>query len=269
MKYFLGNKTYLICTVVLIAACATVPITQRNQLQLIPDSQLIQLSLNSYQEVLNQSEVVQNSQELDQIKKVGNRLAVATENYLRNLGKPVDQYEWEFSLIKDDDTINAWAMPGGKIAFYTGIMPITQDENGIAVIMGHEVAHVVANHGNERMSQAMLVEMGGTALSYALQEQPEQTKNMYYQIYGIGSQVGVLLPYSRLQESEADRIGLTLMAMAGYDPRGAIPFWKRMSQASEGKQPPQLLSTHPLPQQRIQDIQSYLPEAMEIYRNNK
>ncbi len=269
MRYFTQTKIYLIAVFFLIGACAMVPISERNQLRLLPESQLIQLSMNSYQEVLSQSKVVQDSEQLDQLKRVGNRLAAATERYLLNQGQSIDHYDWEFTLIQDDETINAWAMPGGKIAFYTGIMPIAQDENGIAVIMGHEIAHVVANHGNERMSQALLVELGGSALSYAMQNQPEQTQQTYNKVYGISSQVGVMLPYSRLHESEADRIGLILMAMAGYDPRAAIPFWQRMGQAGSGEQPPTLLSSHPHPEQRVSNIQKYSPEALEIYQANR
>ncbi len=264
------NYKYIpLLLIILIAACATAPLTERRQLILLPNSQLVQLSLQSYQEVLKNAKIVTDPKLRAPIVRVGKRLAAATEQYLRSQGLPTDHYDWEFTLIKDDDTINAWAMPGGKIAFYTGILPITQSDKGIAVVMGHEIAHAIANHGNERLSQGLLIELGGAALSYALEEQPQKTKDMFLQAYGVGSQVGVLLPYNRMQESEADRIGLTLMAMAGYDPREAIPFWQRMNQASGGNQPPELLSTHPAPYSRIENIKKYLPEAMPIYQANQ
>jgi len=177
----------------------------------------------------------------------------------------VANYHWEFNVIDDDKTKNAWAMPGGKVAFYTGILPICQDDNGVAVVMGHEVAHVVANHGNERMSQNLLVQFGGTALAVALAQRPAETTNLFMSAFGIGSSVGYLLPHSREQESEADHIGMILMARAGYDPRSAIPFWQRMNQAGGGR-PPEFLSTHPAPETRIQELQRYLPEAMKYYR---
>jgi len=156
-------------------------------------------------------------------------------------------------------------MPGGKIAVYTGILPIAQNDNGLAVVMGHEIAHAIANHGSERLSQSLLVELGGAALSVALQEQPAKTKELFSLAYGAGSQVGILLPYSRLHESEADRIGLTIMALAGYDPREAIPFWQRMNQVG-GQNPPEFLSTHPAPDSRIANIERFLPEAMALYQ---
>ncbi len=248
-----------------LSSCATVPITQRNQLTLVPDSQLIQLSADSYQEVLKDAKLSTNPKEVEPVVRVGKRLANATEQYLQSQGLPTDHFNWQFNVIKDDDTINAWCMPGGKIAVYTGILPIAQNDAGLAVVMGHEIAHAVANHGNERLSQGLLVQLGGAALSVALQKQPEQTQQLFMQAYGAGSQVGVLLPYSRLHESEADRIGMILMAIAGYDPREAIPFWQRMNQAG-GERPPEFLSTHPAPASRIENLRQYLPEALKYYR---
>jgi predicted Zn-dependent protease len=160
-------------------------------------------------------------------------------------------------------------MPGGKIAFYTGILPITQDENGVAVVMGHEVAHALAKHGNERMSQGLLVQLGGMALAVAISEKPKATKNLFMVAFGLGAQLGIILPYSRRHEYEADRIGLTLMAKAGYHPRAAVGLWERMRDMSKGKRPPELLSTHPLPQSRIEYIKSYIPEAMRHYKGSR
>jgi len=160
-------------------------------------------------------------------------------------------------LIKDDKTANAWVMPGGKAAVYTGILPYTRNETGLAVVLGHEVAHAIAGHGNERMSQGLLAQMGGAALSVALAENSPATQNLFMQAYGAGATVGLLLPYSRLHESEADRIGLTLMARAGYDPREAVPFWERMNKKGE-RRPPEFLSSHPAPSTRIANIKKYL-----------
>jgi predicted Zn-dependent protease len=203
------------------------------------------------------------------IRRVGGRIARATEQFLveNGLGHEVSGYQWEFNLIQDDDTINAWCMPGGKIAFYTGILPITRDETGVAVVMGHEVAHAVAKHGGERMSQGLLVQLGGVALAVAMSSKPAETQNLFMSAYGLGATVGLVLPFSRQHEYEADRIGLTLMARAGYDPRAAVGLWERMNEISKGKgAPPEFLSTHPAPTSRIQYIQEFLPEAMQYYR---
>ncbi len=257
---------FLLFLVVLAAfACAVTPLTHRQQLALIPESQLVQLSLSSYKEVLSQSKVSHDPKEVDPVVRVGKRLAAATEQYLKTQGYPTENYSWEFNVIKDDQTVNAWCMPGGKIVVYTGILPITQDDSGLAVVMGHEIAHAVANHGSERLSQSLLVELGGAALSVALQQQPAKTQQLFMQAYGAGSQIGVLLPYDRLHESEADRIGLTLMALAGYDPHAAVPFWQRMNQVG-GQRPPEFLSTNPAPESRIANIQQYIPEAMAYYK---
>jgi predicted Zn-dependent protease len=176
----------------------------------------------------------------------------------------LSQYGWEFELIEDDETANAFCMPGGKIVVYTGLLPVAETESGLAVVVAHEVAHALANHGGERMSQLLLAQLGGMALSSALEEKPKETHDLAMLAYGIGSNVAVLLPYSRKHESEADRIGLILMARAGYDPREAVSFWQRMASGG-GAQPPEFLSTHPSHETRIADIRSYLPEAVDIY----
>jgi predicted Zn-dependent protease len=181
-----------------------------------------------------------------------------------NLSGRLKGYKWEFNLVEDKE-INAWCMPGGKVVVYTGILPVAKDETGLAVVMGHEIAHAVAQHGDERMSQALLAEMGGMALSLALSQNPSQTNDLYLAAYGAGATVGVLLPYSRLQESEADRLGLIFMAMAGYDPRAAVDFWKRMAASKKGGAAPEFLSTHPADSKRINNIEKLIPEAMSYY----
>jgi predicted Zn-dependent protease len=250
--------------------CAEVPITHRRGLHLVPETELLSMSLQQYDDVLKKSKLSTDTQKVEMVRRVGNRIAKAAEAFLAETGQrdKIKNYNWEFNLIQDDKTVNAWVMPGGKAAVYTGILPYTQNETGLAVVLGHEVAHALADHGNERMSEALLAQMGGMALSMALSTQQEQTKQLFMAVYGAGATVGFLLPYSRLHESEADRIGLTLMARAGYDPREAIPFWERMSKQEGKSSPPEFLSTHPAPQTRIADIKKYLPEALPFYQKS-
>lgn len=248
----------------ILISCATVPITGRRSLNLVSNAELARLSLDSYRKVIDEAELSSDPAQIEMVRRVGGRIAQATVSYLRAHELPYDQFAWEFNVIKDDEQVNAWAMPGGKIAVYTGILPIARDDAGLAAVLGHEIAHVLARHGNERMSQALLVELGGQTLSAAMSQRPGWTSNLFLASYGAGTQIGVLLPHSRLQESEADRIGLILMAIGGYDPRASIGLWERMS-GSGGSRPPRFLSTHPRPESRIEDIQRHLPEAMAVY----
>jgi predicted Zn-dependent protease len=251
----------------MLMACAAVPITDRQSLQLLPESQLATMSLQEYDKVLKNSKLSSNQQQVEMVRRVGNKIAKSAETFLAEAGmqSEIKNLKWEFNLIEDDKLANAWVMPGGKAAVYTGILKYTRDETGLAVVLGHEVAHAIARHGNERMSQGLLTQMGGVALSVALSQNSAATQNLFMQAYGAGATVGLLLPYSRLHESEADRIGLTLMARAGYDPREAIPFWQRMNEQG-GRRPPEFLSTHPAPESRIANIKKYIPEAMPYYR---
>jgi predicted Zn-dependent protease len=257
--------TIFLCCAVLGVSCTTVPITGRSQLTLLPEGELTQMSLTSYQQILSDSKLSTNRAQVEQVRRVGQRLAAATESYLRGHGYSTDQYQWEFNLIDDPDTVNAFCLPGGKIAVYSGLLPIAQDDAGLATVMGHEIAHALAQHGNERMSQTLIVEMGGQAVSVAMRNQPARTAKLFMQSYGMLSQVGAILPYSRLHESEADRIGLMLMALAGYDPRSAVGFWERMNEDG-GTRAPQWLSTHPNPWQRIEQLKSFMPEALALYQ---
>lgn len=257
------------CTVGLLfvlVACATVPVTGRKSLNILPDSELVSMSLDQYNDVLKKSKLSHDPVKVQMVKRVGERIAKATENFFREEGmeSEISNYKWEFNLIDDDKTVNAWCMPGGKVAVYTGILPVTEDDTGLAVVMGHEIAHAIAKHGNERMSQGLLAQLGAVGLSAALSTHPGPTSQIFTAAYGVGANVGLLLPYSRLQESEADHIGLILMAKAGYDPRQAIPFWQRMNKKG-GERPPEFLSTHPAPESRINDIQAEIPEAMRYY----
>jgi predicted Zn-dependent protease len=258
-----------IMTMVFLSGCAEVPVTHRKTLHLVPESELIALSFQQYKEVLSTSKLSTDQRKIQMVRGVGERIARSAEAFLRDSAnaEKVKDYKWEFNLIQDDKVVNAWAMPGGKVAVYTGILPYTKDETGLAVVMGHEVAHALADHGNERMSQALLAEMGGMAISVALAQKPQQTRDLFLTAFGVGATVGVLLPYSRLEESEADRIGLILMARAGYDPQQAVPFWQRMSKEGD-RRPPEFLSTHPAPESRIANIKKYLPEAMSYYQRS-
>ncbi len=257
----------MLCLVFLIASCASAPVTERRGLHLVPDSELTSMSFQEYSNVLKKSKLSTDTAKVSMVRRVGQRVAAASEELLDETGRGSDirNYKWEFNLIEDDKTVNAWCMPGGKVAVYTGLLPIAQDENGLAVVMGHEVAHAIAKHGNERMSQGLLAQFGAIGLSLALARSPGLTSDIFMQAYGVGAQVGFLLPYSRLHESEADRIGLVLMAKAGYDPRGAVALWQRMS-AKGGSRPPEFLSSHPAPESRIRDIESLIPEAMQYYK---
>lgn len=264
------KKIFFLAAILFIGSCKTVPLTGRSQLNLVPSSEMQSLSSQQYSQVLQESQVITNTAQSQMVKNVGMRIKDAVERYLRenNKSELIDGYNWEFNLIKNDTIVNAWCMPGGKVAFYTGILPICMDEQGIAVVMGHEVSHAIARHGNERMSQGLLQEYGGIALSVALSQKSEQTQQLFLAAYGLGTQYGNLLPYSRTQESEADHLGLIFMAMAGYDPHEAISFWQRMD-AQAGAAPPEFLSTHPSNATRIKNLNKWMDEAMKYYSGSK
>jgi predicted Zn-dependent protease len=240
---------------VLINACQTVQETGRSQFIVVSESQELQLGEEAYQDTLKKSRLSTRSDWQAQLRRVGQRIAAAA-------GKP--EYKWEFSVIQGKE-VNAFALPGGKVAFWEGIMPVAQDDNGIAVIMGHEVAHALARHGAERMSQQMGAQAIGQILSIGVGKVSPGIRDDFLQLYGLGATVGVLLPWGRTQESEADRIGLNLMAKAGYDPATAVAFWERMAKVG-GDKPPEFLSTHPSDETRIAQIKAWLPEAKANFR---
>ncbi|MFO7931754.1 MAG: M48 family metallopeptidase [Desulfosalsimonas sp.] len=262
-------KKILIISIVclLTASCATVPITGRRQLSLIPGDSILSMSHQQYDQFLDEHELSDNQADTEMVKDVGREIADAVETYLKQHGmeNQLDNYDWEFRLV-EDDSVNAWAMPGGKVVVYTGLLPVAEDRAGLAVVMGHEIAHAVASHGNERMSQGMLIQFGGVALSQAMETKPAATQQLWMAAYGAGAKVGMILPYSRLHEKEADRLGLIFMAMAGYDPRGAVDFWQRMAEEKQGESPPEFLSTHPADDKRVAGIRDMMPEAMRYYR---
>ena len=266
MKKFLS----FLILVLIIVACKKVPLTDRRQFNAIPNSELNSSSFSSYNQVLDESKLSSNSGQVEMVRTVGNRIKDAVEEHLRKkkLEDATEGFKWEFNLIADN-VINAWCMPGGKVAFYEGILPVCQDEAGIAVVMGHEIAHAVAKHGGERMTQGLSQQVGGLALSVALQQQPEKTQALAMAAYSGVSTVGAILPFSRLHESEADEMGLTFMALAGYDPAEAPDFWQRMK-AKSGGAPPEFLSTHPSSDTRISDLNKLVPEAKKLYaKSNK
>jgi predicted Zn-dependent protease len=263
--------TVLILSACLLAGCALNPVTGRKQLSLVNESDLRLMAVSQYNTFLSENKVLNpgNNRDAAMVDRVGAKIANAITSYYEKEGKPsvMEGYKWEFNTIDDNSVVNAWCMPGGKVVVYTGLLPVTQNETALAVVMGHEIAHAVAKHGNERMSQALVQQMGGMALQVALSEKPQETQNLFMTTYGIGSEVGAMLPWSRQQETEADQYGLIFIAMAGYDPREALPFWQRMSETG-GAKPPEFLSTHPSDETRLKKLQQFIPEAMKYYKPN-
>lgn len=262
------TRTTLILGVLVVAAgCATVAVTGRQQLNLISNEELIPMAAQQYREVIAKGPLSTNADQTAMIRRVGSSIQKAVERYMANAGKSSELagFNWEFNLIDDPKTVNAWCMPGGKVAFYTGILPVCKDETGIAIVMGHEVAHAIANHGRERMSQQMAAQMGINVLSVAMGQNPTGSQDLLMQAVGAGTQLG-MLTFSRAHESEADHMGLIFMAMAGYDPNQAPLFWERMATLSGGQQPPEFLSTHPSHETRIADLKGWIPEAMTYYK---
>ncbi|WP_425237827.1 M48 family metallopeptidase [Ulvibacterium sp.] len=245
-----------------VVACKTNPFTGKSTLNFYSNSQLFPTAFAQYDQFLNENKVVEGTAEAKMIEKVGQRIASAAERWLAANGQPgyLKDYKWEYNLVQDE-TVNAWCMPGGKIVFYTGIMPICQGETGVAVVMGHEVAHALADHGAQRMSAGTLQQLGAVAGNVAIKD--PQKRNMFNQAYGVGSSVGLMLPFSRSHETEADLIGLQMMAIAGYNPDEAADLWRRMKAKSGGQAPPEFLSTHPSNDTRIANLENWAPMAKQ------
>lgn len=256
----LKNIVVAIFAVTLFLACTVNPFTGKQTMALVPNSQLFPTAFAQYNQFLTENNVVTGTRESEMITRVGQRIAVAAERWLNANGHQgyLKDYKWEYKLI-NDETVNAWCMPGGKIVFYTGILPVAENETAVAAIMGHEVAHALANHGQQRMSAGMLQQIGAVAGNIAIKN--ERDRQMFNQYYGLGSTVGLMLPFSRSHETEADRIGLYLTAMAGYNPDEAAELWKRMAAKSGGQAPPEFLSTHPSNQTRIANLTALSPTA--------
>ncbi len=267
-KYYI-SLTGIILILSIITACSTVPLTGRKQLNIIPANTMLSMSFGHYDDFLKNNKLSSNKKDTKMVKRIGKRIQDAVEKYFaqQNLSGELKGYNWEFNLVESKD-VNAWCMPGGKVVVYTGILPITKNETGLAVVMGHEIAHAVAKHGNERMSQGLITQFGSLALAKALENKPAETQALWMGAFGLGAQVGVLLPFSRLHESEADHLGLIFMAMAGYDPNQAVEFWQRMAKMKGGQAPPEFLSTHPSDATRINKIRKYLPDALKYYKKN-
>ena len=252
-------------------SCTKVPMTGRRQMKLISSSTMQGMSYDAYSSFLDTNKVIRSGSDYQKVKNAGDKIKTSVMAYMNKrvkYKKRVEGYKWDFNLVQSNQ-LNAWCMPGGKVAFYTGIMAACKDETGVAVVMGHEIAHAIAGHGNERMSQGVAIQLGGVALTVALSQKPAATRNIFLGAYGIGAQLGGMLPFSRLHESEADKMGLMFMAMAGYDPRKAVDFWQRMDELSGGGAPPEILSTHPSHKTRISNIKKWLPEAMSYYNSSK
>lgn len=251
-----GKIACVFVFLLMLLSCAKVPYTERTQLMMVSEVEETKLGETAFEQIKEKSRMSADPAKNALIRRVGERIAAVIDR---------PDYRWEFAVI-DEPTVNAFALPGGKVAFYNGILPICMDENGIATVMGHEVAHVLARHGAERLSQEQIVSVGEMALLTGLLGRNPEAQDAMMRAYGLGAQLGILLPYSRKHELEADEIGLILMAKAGYDPRGAVAFWRRMNDAKKGGGPPEFLSTHPSDEKRIQRLESLVPKAMEYYR---
>jgi len=252
-----------------VISCSKNAVTGRKGLKLLPESELQSMANGQYRDFLSKNKIVSTTanKDAEMVKRVGQRITKAVVDYYASINKSSDLegYKWEYNLV-DDKAVNAWCMPGGKIVVYSGLLPISQNEAALAIVMGHEVSHAIFQHGNERISQQLGAQVVGTGLQVAVMNKPQETQNAFLLAYGIGAQAGLLLPFSRKHELEADRYGLWWAAMAGYNPREAIPLWERMEKASDGAKPPEFLSTHPSEGKRIDQLNKYMDEAMKYYK---
>ncbi len=241
--------------------------TGKSALNLIPEKEMITMSKTEYQKFLAEHPPLASSDSrVQMVRSCGQRIQKAVEEIYaqKNAMKDLEGFEWEFNVV-GEDVVNAWCMPGGKVVVYTGLLPVTQDETSLAVVMGHEIAHAIARHGNQRMSQGLLIQYGGATLSTMVGSQPQATQSLFNQSFGLASTLGAL-KYSRKHETEADKLGLCFAAAAGYNPEAAIAFWERMAASSGGQKPPEILSTHPSDATRIATLKEYMPEAMKYYK---
>lgn len=253
----------------LIVACSKNALTGKSQFTLLPEAELQAMANQEYLTFLSSNKVVAatGNKDAEMVKRVGNRIIKSVQDYYteKGLANELAGFKWEVNLV-DDKAVNAWCMPGGKIVVYTGILPVTQNEAALAAVMGHEVSHALLQHGNQRMSQGLVQQLGGVALQVAMANKPQETQNLFMTAYGVGTTVGVMLPFSRKHELQSDKYGLIWTAMAGYNPQEAIGLWERMEKLSAGQKPPEFLSTHPSEGRRIQQIKELIPEVMQYYR---
>lgn len=264
----------ILCAIALLivaSACKTVPVTGRKQLSLVPDFMIKELAFSQYDSIVKVSRTLSaTDQRAQMVTRIGTRIQHSVETYLQqlNMHKELKSFDWAFNTI-DENIVNAWCMPGGKVVVYTGLLPVTQNETALAFVMGHEIAHAIARHGNERMSQGLLVALGGVILEEALKEKKKETQLIFLGLYTIGSNLAYTLPNSRMQESEADKLGLIFMSMAGYDPSESLPFWQRMAKLSGNTKTPEFLSTHPSDETRINNLSALIPEIKaKYYKSN-
>jgi predicted Zn-dependent protease len=267
------NSFFFLATFIIVfSSCKKNPITGRNQLSFFSESEIQAMSAQQYSKFLTENKPlsISDNKNVEMVKRIGTRISGSVTEYFTSKGlqKELEGYKWEYNLVGNKEA-NAWCMPGGKIVVYTGLLPITQNENALAVVMGHEIAHAIAKHGNERMSQGMVQQFGGMALSVAVSKQPQATQNIFLDAYGVGSQVGAILPFSRKNELEADKYGLFFAAMAGYDPRESIGLWERMSKNAGNNKPAEFASTHPAESTRIERLKEWMPEALKFYQSSK
>ncbi|MEI6059729.1 MAG: M48 family metallopeptidase [Bacteroidota bacterium] len=264
MNKYLKNSFVILLGLVIIS-CSKVPITGRKQLKLLPNSMMMEMGQSNYTSFLKQNPAINPpTYASSEVTAVGVRISQAVEKYMKDngLASKIAGYKWEFNVV-DSKEANAWCMPGGKVVVYTGILPLTRDDAGLAVVLGHEIAHAIADHGNERMSQELAIQAAGIGLEVFMQQKPQQTRDIFMSSFGVGSQLGILA-YSRQHELEADKLGLVFMAMAGYNPERAVSFWQDMSKAG-GTKPPEIMSTHPSDERRIAQVQAFLPEAEKYF----
>ena len=256
--------------IIFVLSCQKNAITGRRSISLIPETEMIAMGLTEYDKFLTQNKPLPASDKRTiLVKQVGTKIQQAVEKYYadKGLSSQLDGFKWEFNVV-DENIVNAWCMPGGKVVVYTGLLPVTLDESSLAVVMGHEIAHAIARHGNERMSQGLIVQFGAAVLSTAMQQKPALTQSIFQQAYGVSTNLGIL-KYSRTHETEADKMGLVFAAMGGYNPEVAIGFWERMSQASSGSKSPEILSTHPSDETRIANLKAFMPEAKKYFVSGK
>ena len=259
-------KVLFVLIMLLVASCATNPFTGKKTMALVPNSKLLPMAFAEYDKFLSENKIIRDTKEAETLKRVGRRISIAAERWLdaNNYQGYLKNYDWEYNLV-NDKTVNAWCMPGGKIVFYTGILPIAANETGIAAIMGHEVAHALANHGQQRMSAAIFQQAGAVAGNLVIKD--EKDRSVFNAAYGVGTNIGGMLPFSRAHETEADQIGLYIMAIAGYNPDEASKLWERMKSNNGGKKsPPEFLSTHPSNDSRIENLRLLAPAAKEEAR---
>ena len=267
MKNTVNPYLLLVALAILFTACKTVPVTGRKQLNLVPNAMIQALAFSQYDSVVKASAALsQNDERAQMVTRVGSKIQTAVENYMQqnNMSKEIKNFKWEYNTI-NEDIVNAWCMPGGKVVVYTGLLPVTENETALAVVMGHEIAHAIARHGNERMSTGLLIGFGGLVLEEALKEKKQETQMLFLGLYVVGSKLALELPNSRMQESEADKLGLIFMSMAGYNPDEAIPFLQRMAVKNNGDKLPQFLSTHPSDETRIKKLTELIPGIKSQY----